>query len=1187
MLRLLYRQLVNQRQSEVDALLAWCISNPGYKNVYIKTLQSQIFPFIQVPKIITNGIRKHMLNFALRRSISTLRRPVEPTKNVMLLNKRYSEVEKLISDADIRNKYLDIIRNGSTLSKNDVSMICTNFLKVIDIVNGFPTSESIDLLLNMWKFVFQINFSNENVKELQHKFLSKKEPFITILINTKNYSVYKDIVEPVYSIPEFKNYKSTWTDTLANTFQLDSDDKGHILFNKGTIILFLKNPQNSIDIKRRLLATFLKKGVLYSSSINQTYYVTKEFINLLHEIGDDHMLFKDHEHFIYDKAFRLIAIPPKGVQFSDHLHSIKNIIDSSACEYPQTYYNFMTTSMRTILRFSPHNVLNYWHIKLNLVEEQGLEESDVFRHTDLKSAMSAFCLLNMYQSVLDLYQKFTGLRHEEQIEVLLRVSEEFKDWKLLQKQFEDMYGKGQLPYVVHYSIVMNALAAIGAKDEVNQLFNQLLKRNLRPTPSIYAALINSETFYGNVESSKYWFDEYLKQVKANTIDPNSGPYLYSLIFKLYLKSSNLDAAMKFLEAARDEQERLNITLVDTKTISKFINFAGTMYGLKELEILRKLGQELNLTSDEYYENLIRAYTRLDQYEKANEVVFEAHLESDVPFTSPDIYKVQLRNYRFWYRNTPSHETQIFISDRIRYILEHVVGNNISNRNNHGLYTEIIKLHLARNDLSSAEALFNFVKNQKMLSEHHFTPFLDYHANLRTFAGYSHVLELYRQMAKERVNISTKTYVHLIKALIHLDALNHKGYENSFKLLKSVFELNGLTISPTDPAPRNPQADILDNSIDLCNIITSYVMATVGYQNNVDLLVHFLNQMKERLNGKLTNEFKFSIYKELGRLYLKQGNFALAKRLIDNGLEESHNIISKFIHDYPYNNISKDEIQIPKRLQYEYRSLLSLKLKCMKTSFETPESYYKLFQDSEEANIKLSGDQYLKLINELLKLSNPEVLRSILKICEDHLVAGNWAEVKLFRKLQFLYKLTVLHFSRTAGIKAVQNNYDMLNRYYNILDIPQLQSTYLYIHDPLELLKRELDEFNEIHTKTHSKGSYWTLDRLLLNIPEFFSPEIRLSTQNKISPYFASRMWHLISGFCGGDKYKAFQLMDEFPETIEFLIYNSSARLRLQVFRKEIDQIQLPPTSDQREDFESRRLRTLEVLNHLKSTHSSY
>lgn len=1187
MLRLFYRQLLNQRPSEVDTLLAWCISNPGYKNVYIKTLQSQIFPFVQVPTLLKNGLRKHMLKFSLRRSVSTLDRPVESAKNVMLLNKRYSEIEKLISDAEIRNRYMEIIRNGSALTKNDVDMIYANFLKAIDIVSGFPTSESIDLLLNMWKFVFQIDTSNENMKELQHKFLNNRERFITILINTKNYSFYRDIVEPLYSIREFKIYKSSWSDRLANTFQFDIDDKGHVVFNKGSIILFLKNLQNPIDIKRRLLATFLKKGLLYSSSKDQTYYMIKEFINLLYEIGDDHMLFKDHDHFIYDKAFRLMAIPPKGVQFSEHLCSIKNIIDSSACEYPQSYYNFITTSMRTILRFSPDNVLNYWQFKLNLVEEQGLKESDVFHHNDLKSAMSAFCLLSMYQSVLDLYQKFPGLRNEEQIEVLLRVSEEFKDWKLLQKQFEDMYGKGQLPYVVHYSIVMNALAAIGAKDEVMQLFNQLLKRNLSPTPSIYAALINSEVFYGNIENSNRWFNEYLDRVKVDAIDPNAGPYLYSLMFKLYLKSSNLDSAMNFLEFARSEQERLNITLVDPKTLSQFINFAGTMYGLKELEILRKLGQESNLTSNEYYENLIRAYTRLDQYEKADDMVFEAHLESDVPFTNPDIYKVQLRNYRFWYRNTSSHETQAFISERIKYILEQVVNKASSVRNNHGLYTEVIKLHLARNDLSNAEALFKSAKNQKMLSEHHFTPFLDFYAKQRTFAGYSQVLELYRQMAKERVNISTKTYVHLIKALIHLDSLNHKGYENSFKLLQSVFELNGLTISPTDPAPKKPQVDILDNSIDLCNIITSYVMATVGYQNNVYLLVHFLNQMKERLNGKLTNEFKFSIYKELGRLYLKQGNFTLAKRLIENGLEESHNIASKFIHDYPYNDILKDEIRVPKRLQYEYRSLLALKLKCMKISFENPESYYKLLQASDKVNIQLSGDQYLTIINELLKLPSPDVLRTILQICEEYLVAGNWAEAKLFRKLQFLYKLTILHISRTVGVKVAQNNYDMLNRYYNILDIPQLQSTFLYIHDPLDLLKQELVAFNETHSKAHSKGSYWTLDRLLLNIPEFFSPEVRLSTQNKISPYFASRIWHLINRFCDGDKYKAFQLMDEFPETIDFLIYNSSARLRLHIFRKEIDQIQLPPTSDQREDFESRRLRTLEVLNRLKSTHSSY
>ena len=93
---------------------------------------------------------------------------------MLVKQKRYSEIEKLISNPEIRNKYMEIIRNGSVLTKNDVDMIYANFLKTIDIVSGFSTSELIHLLLNMWKFVFQTDTSNENVKELQHKLLNKE-----------------------------------------------------------------------------------------------------------------------------------------------------------------------------------------------------------------------------------------------------------------------------------------------------------------------------------------------------------------------------------------------------------------------------------------------------------------------------------------------------------------------------------------------------------------------------------------------------------------------------------------------------------------------------------------------------------------------------------------------------------------------------------------------------------------------------------------------------------------------------------------------------------------------------------------------------------------------------------------------------------------------------------------------------
>lgn len=1187
MTRLLtFRKLLSHRPSEIDSLLTWCITNPGYKNVYITKVQSHFIPLQIHLGVLTRFFRGHFLRFDLKRFISTLKKP-EPENNFPILNHKYSEVESLISDTDTRFKYLEIVRNSSVLSQSDADLIYSNFIKTIDIVSGFSVPGSIDFLFDIWGSVFENKDSSRIIKELQYKLLDQKDVFIMVLINTKNFSIYEKLVKPLYNRQEFKDYTRSWTDKLAYTLQFDTDVHGNMTMNKGNIVQFLRNSENPIDTRRRLVSIFLRKGILYSQDSDQAYYIIKEFINLLHELGDQDILFIDHEHNIYTKAFRLIALPPKNIRFTDHLKNIKNIIDLSPHTTSRSYYNFMTTSMNAIIRFSPNNVLNFWQVKCNYVVDKGLDESEVFHHRDLRSAMSAFRLLNMHQSVLDLYQKHPDLHNEDQIEVLLKVSKESKDWKLMQKQFEDMYGKGQLPYVGHYSIVMNALAVIGAGAEVDQLYKQLLKRKLKPSSSVFAALINSKLFDNDIEGAKNWFAEYLKDNEKNKVDLDATTYLYSLIFKLYLKSSNIEAATTILKDAISQQKKLNTTLVNERSLSKFINFAGSTYGLKELELFRNLGTELDLSSEEYYENLIRSYTRLDQYERANDLVFEAHLECNVPFANPNIYKVQLRNYRFWYRNTSSHRTKRFISDRIDFILKHIESGKISVRNNHGLFTELIKLHLARNDLQNAEAVFKMAKSRDVLVENHFTPFLDYYTKQGTFSGYSQVLELYKEMAKEKLKISTRTYVYLIKALIHLDTLNHNGYLNSFKLLQSVLELNGLTVNASDPEPKVPSIDIFENSIDLCHIVTSYVMATVGYQNNVELLVHFLNQMKEKLDKKLTNEFKFSIFKEMGRLYLKQGNLLLASSLIDNGLKELEHISTKFITDFPYDEVPEYEIRIPKTLQYEYRTLLSLKLRCMKTYHEDPTKYLELLKSSNKCKVHLSGDQYNLLIGQIIQISDPNVLRSVLLVCEDHLVAGNWSEAKLFRKLQFMYKLTVLHFSKSIGIEVARNNYAILNRFYNVRDIPKLQAALSHIQDPLSLLKQELLEFNETHSNAHYKGSYWTLDKVLLDIPGFFSPEIRIPTQNKIPPYNVSKIWHAVTKYCDGNINQAFELMDEFPETIEFLIYNGPARLRAHIFRKEIDTIQLRPASDQTEDFESRRLRTLEALNHLKTSQSSY
>lgn len=127
---------------------------------------------------------------------------------------------------------------------------------------------------------------------------------------------------------------------------------------------------------------------------------------------------------------------------------------------------------------APNYVLKYWQYKVKHSRQMGLAPSRVLNYKDLKYAMQSLLSMNYHKEVEELYWNFPTLHDDDQIEVLLELCAVSKDWEGLQKRFEEMYGRGNLPLTVHYAIVMNALATVGAKQEVDNLFQQLIERKL-------------------------------------------------------------------------------------------------------------------------------------------------------------------------------------------------------------------------------------------------------------------------------------------------------------------------------------------------------------------------------------------------------------------------------------------------------------------------------------------------------------------------------------------------------------------------------------------------------------------------------------------------------------------------------------------------------------------------------------
>lgn len=1158
---MIIRSLLKRHRSSPKPfdLVEWCIVNPGFANVYTHKLKSQVLPIKSLVSAV--GFK----DSSEPRALSSLFVPLASLNHEHKKYKleSFSELEDLVFD-NTKVEELRLLLEKDTINETQATFIVRHFSNLIDIVSGYSNERYFQLICDIWQTSFRRSSGNKVAASLQTQLFNSKDKFVHILMNHGEYSFYENHVRPLYLLPAYRSLP-TWADTLATTIQFTLSRKGEIQVNISSISRFLTGSSHSLKQKRLLLAIMLRKCILYSPR-DHRYTYASTFFALLSSVGDDHLDLRKPEHSVYDKALRLLFTPARNTSLDMHLQNILTRVKPQSSELKA---NLLTTAMSSLISFSPKSVLELWKLKQSL--HLPLSEDD------LTLSMRALFDLKLYDAVTDLYNRHVELHHDDQISVFLKICEETKDWKGLQIKFEEMYGKGYLPYEVHYALVMNALASIGSVLEVKQLYEQLQKRQLPPSSKVFAALINAHLFSGDIESATNEFENVLEHAGELNLNSQSSSYLSTLIVKIQSKSHNLPNQMRILERCVERQKELGLELVDEEHLNVVLNLAGTLFSPKDVERIREIASDLDMSSSTILTSLMRVYTHLEQFEKAEEIAYEAHQESTVPFTNASVYKAQLRNYRQWYLSDRTRETRNFLSDRIETLIARFEGGKIRIEGADGLMSEIVKVYLMNNKLAEAENIFNRAKLAEMLSENIIVPFMKFYSKEKTYEGFSKVLDLYRQMASLKIEISTRSYVHLMEALLYLDGKSDNGLSNSFKLLESVFELNGIKLENAARS-RILVEQAHDNAVNLCKMVTLYVMANQeSSEESSTLLFDFVNFMRGILGENFSNQFRFTIFNLLGRLYLLQGIPELTSRLVKSGLGELQEKIKTYINDFPYS----PEVLIPQALQREYRQLTGLKLRLLENNKQTDvQEYLDLYTQAAALQIKLTGQQYNELLEHITANEDQVYLFESLEMCEEHLISGNWLEAKLMRKRQFLYKVVICHYLDALGEEAVLRNFKILNAYYNVLDLKQLRQEFHDVKDPLSFLELELKEINQ----QVDRNSDWTVDSILSNLPEFFSPEKQITSRYKVVPHLLNRLLLAVKRHCGPDNIVAFKLMDEYPETMEYLVYHESNSLRHGVFRAMIDEV-LPPRKS--EDYKARCDRTYEALSHLKSLHVTY
>lgn len=1064
------------------------------------------------------------------------------------------DIERILGDPDLELKYLESIKSSRSQHHSVHSII----LNAIDMASGEYSNEAYLFVVKLWGIVFLKGFLDQ---PLQRKLIDSIPKVLHLMMNKGDYANYNTLVRPVYTMSHL-GAKPSWSDTLISTFQL-SRDGDRLRYSKQSILTFLKSDR-TMEEKRLLISIFLRKCLLYSDSLKVLPEVLRDFITFLDQIGDGHLLLTFLDLLVYERALRLI-VAPQSQTINNRIEAIQNVILD--CTGNKDYLSrFISSLLAAVATSDPTTAIELWNYKSERLNTDLLEYREA---EDLKNVMKAYYSLRSYDKVIKVHSENSPLHSDDQIEILLKISEQTKDWKLLQKQFEDMYGHNQLPHVIHYSIVMNALASLGVLKEVEQLYHQLLKRNLQPTAETYSALIKANSNTGNKEGAMKWYQVFLKEVEEGKIDQKKVAFLQTKLFEADIMDNDVGSTLSVLRNILDVQKLTKQRFISSELIYKMLTFVSTAYKQKEFEEILEVARQYQLINEQVYYRAISSLTQFSQYEKAEEVAFEAHLESRVPFASATVTRAQLRNYRAWFRSTTNRDIRKFIAERVTNIIKRLDNNTISPRNMDDLLIDIIKHFVSLNKLKTATAYFERVKKLNALSEEHYLPFLQHYSRLDTYDGYAQILEKYREMAKLKISISARTYLYLIKALVHMDKVNHTGFENSYKLLKSVFELYGFSTVDNIAGNNVVLSDLSRNAPTLLKIVSEYSIATSGQADkSMGIMVKFLNQIKEKLGKNIGRDLRMSILHETSKIYLARGDFHVAHQLLNNALTELHETTDKNPGRSP-----------SKLLQIEYRKLSSLKLQVLRHIHGESEAYKNILTNTLQRDIRLSGNQYTEISLELLKnKTDLSYLLHVLEACERYLVSGNWSEIKIRRKIHYIYKLFVVYLSRTLSRETIADKYAALNRYYNAVNLDQVKQEFRYVRDPLAALSREVDSYNRI-----CPAETWTTELLLRNLPQFFVPERRISTKNTISPTLASALFRYIENFCNGDQVKAFELYDQFPETMEYLLYYGEERTRMVSFQREIDELNPPSKSAHTEDQQSRRERALEALDHLRIT----
>lgn len=1095
----------------------------------------------------------------------------------VIIPQYYNRIDNKINSRKLHTKALRSAKHSPKIrAADDVVLedMYYSFLEAVSMSRARISTRALDDAIRIWKDVFSVDSSiPDNIRDLQAKFINKKYQFVTFLTNHHRYDLYEALIKLNYNKhPAFNGISPTPAERQFSIlqFQRFQNDNFEISMkvNEHKLSSYINDSNVTIENKRDILSVLLHKGLLYTPIEYHGYYIDT-FFKELFALGDLHF---DREVTLYDvytKSFNLLLLEP------NLLHDL----ETKYIANKQAFMNLLTILQNALIRAQqPKVAMDIWQLKIDRSKRNEYNGITCCTSRDLTQTMRATFNLRLFEDTLKLYRDWESLHDDDQIATLLRIAEKERNWAALQRQFESMYGRGTLPHKVHYGIVMNALASIGARDEVNLLFEQLLKRNFKPNTGIISALVNSNLFYNDIKEAGDVIDKWA---------PEDAEYLHSLMYQVFFQNNDLSSAMSWIERSMEVFNTTGKnTLISLHSIHILLRLSRKLFALKETERLWAIAKELKLVNQSTYVEMAKSYTKFDLHERCDEICIEARNNTTNPFRCGPLYAVELRNLRFWLKKVTSARTKELIKSFIDNIIaSHTTDKILPERN---WYAELIRYYISNSQLDKATEVLKFLKstNARVLHESHFQPFMEHHLRQKTTSDSSEVLEIFKDLTANKVPVTVMSYERLMEALLFLDRANDTDYVNSTNLLMAVYDMNKLTFpGKTSNASVIPPRELIENSQSLSNITLSYIVESRDTRvSGNDLLLGFLDQLRSRGGNNITDPFKLSLYQKVYQYYIKQKNYDDAQLLIDNVLVDVQSTIQNYVNNFPidlypeYKDGGKVDIPIPKDLASKYEFYLMAKFDfILQNPKEKKSELVTLLKTCNEFPVKLSSFNLNRIIQQLLLLPNFIGFKDALAMSERYLIEGSWHRIALVKAKIFILRSLVVYQLTQMDRETVKQKYKIFMDLYNIKLERAEQQFKSFRNNPENILRESIQSYN----LKFSKHNPLSMEQILEEGHIFFLPEVirrhdyvlgfdtRSELVRQMKKY---KRLHLKDGM--------FEIMDEFPETVEYSLLVSTIQRNEHTFLKTVDLLYPPGVSEERESLTSKRKRMLTAITAL-------